>query len=386
MNDLAFLYAYRSGSVPSVLDYTGLWVQDTMTWGKWTINAGLRYDTADGVNEPGVVDGNPAFPGVMPDIAFDGNDADGIKWSGIQPRVGVTYALGEERKTLIRGSIGRFNDLMLLGMITRMSPLGSQLAAINFVDDPGGRSGIYDTGEAFDVVGGAFGFDSANPTAISVSNANDPNMDPPTTDEIILGIEHAVLPEFVVGLQYTRRQGSDISDFRELFRNPAGNTQTVGAAQYTTNGVAPITFSFPGDSTVHSYQPKRVSPVFTNTGGTLLTNGDRETTFDGLSLNFTKRLSNQWMMRGYVQWGEAEWDIPQSYFANNDVNIQLPNNTNQIASNASVDGALKVEQSTGGGKNDIWMQASWSYNVNGMYQFAPDRALRVQRRGQYLRP
>ena len=35
---------------------------------------------------------------------------------------------------------------------------------------------------------------------------------------------------------------------------------------------------------------------------------------------------------------------------------------------------LLVDQSTGGGKNDIWMQASWSYNVNGMYQFAPDRA------------
>ena len=255
VTDLAFSMPIVRAAVPSTLDYTGFWAQDTMTWGKWTINAGLRYDTADGVNEAGVVDGNPAFPGVMPDIAFDGNDADGIKWSAIQPRVGVTYALGEERKTLIRGSIGRFADLMTLGMITRMNPLGSQLAAINFVDDPGGRRGIYDDGEAFDVVGGVFGFDSANPTAISVSNANDPNMDPPTTDEIILGVEHAFLPEFVVGLQYTRRQGTDITDFRELFTNPAGNTQTVGAAQYTTNGVAPITFSFPGDSTVHSYQP-----------------------------------------------------------------------------------------------------------------------------------
>ena len=25
-------------------------------------------------------------------------------------------------------------------------------------------------------------------------------------------------------------------------------------------------------------------------------------------------------------------------------------------------------------KDDVWMQASWAYNVNGMYQFAPDRA------------
>ncbi len=374
VTDLAFLYAYRSGAVPSTLDYSGVWIQDTMTWGKWTINAGVRYDSADGENQAGVVPANPAFPDVMPAIQFDGNDAGGIKWSAIQPRVGVTYALGEERKTLIRASLGRFADPMSLSMITRLNPLGAQFASINFVDDPGGRRGIYDDGEAFNVVGGLFGFDPTNPAAASVSNRNDPNMDPPLTDELILAVEHAFLPEFVVGVQYTRRNGSDISDFRELFVNPAGNTVVVGAGQYTTNGVAPITFSFPGDSTVHTYQPQRVSAAFDNTGGTLLTNGDRDWTYDGLTLNFTKRLSNQWMMRGYVQWGEADWDIPQSYFANNDPNILIPQNTNGIVADASVDGALKVEQSTGGGKNDVWMQASWAYNINGMYQFAPDRA------------
>jgi hypothetical protein len=193
---------------------------------------------------------------------------------------------------------------------------------------------------------------------------NDPNMDPPLTDELILAVEHAFLPEFVVGVQYTHRNGSDISDYRELFNNPAGNTVVVGAGQYVD--AAPITFSFPGDNTVHSYTPQRVSSAFANTGGQLFTNGDREWTYDGLTLNFTKRLSNQWMLRGYVQWGEAEWDIPQSYFANNDPNVLLPANTNGIVADASVDGALKVEQSTGGGKNDVWMQESWAYNVNGM--------------------
>jgi hypothetical protein len=80
------------------------------------------------------------------------------------------------------------------------------------------------------------------------------------------------------------------------------------------------------------------------------------------------------MMRGYVQWGEADWDIPGSYFANNDPNTLIPDNQNAIAPNASVDGALKVEQAFGSSNANVWMQASWAYNVNGMYQFAPDRA------------
>jgi hypothetical protein len=372
VTDLAFLYAYRSGAVPTTLDYKGVWVQDTMTWGRWTVNAGVRYDTADGENTAGVVPANPAFPDVMPAIPFDGNDAGGIKWSAIQPRVGMTYALGEERKTLLRASLGRFADPMRLGMITRMSPLRDQFASINFVDDPGGRRGIYDEGEAFDVIGGLFGFDPQNPTATSVSNVNDPNMDPPLTDEFILGVEHAFLPEFVVGLQYTHREGSDIADLRELFIDPAGNTVTVGAPQYVN--AAPINFSFPGESEVFTYQPQRVSAAFSNSGGTLFTNGDRDTTYDSLTLNFTKRLSNQWMMRGYVQYGEGEWGVPASYFANNDPNTLIPDNQNAIAPNASVDGALKVEQAFGSSNANVWMQASWAYNVNGMYQFAPDRA------------
>ena len=151
----------------------------------------------------------------------------------------------------------------------------------------------------------------------------------------------------------------------------AGQVVTVGAGDYVN--AAPITYSFPGDSTVHTYVPQRFRPGLQTIGGSLFTNGERESTYDGIALNFTKRLSNQWMLRGYINWGEAEWDIPASYFATNDPNILEPDVANQLASDASLDGALLVDQSTGGGKNDIWMQASWSYNLNGMYQFAPDR-------------
>ena len=223
------------------------------------------------------------------------------------------------------------------------------------------------------MVGGLFGFDPANPAALEVSNANDPNMDPPITTELIIGAEHAFLPEFVVGLQYTYRNYTDVPELRDLARNQAGQTVTVGQADYVD--AAPITFNFPGDSAVQTYQPQRFRDGLTTVGGTLLTSGPRERDYNGVSLNFTKRLANQWMLRGYVQWSEGEWSIPGSYFDNIDPNIQLPNlEGNDLASNASVDKALFVEQSTGGGKNDTWMQASWSYNLNGMYQFAPDRS------------
>ncbi|MEJ2084598.1 MAG: carboxypeptidase regulatory-like domain-containing protein [Acidobacteriota bacterium] len=364
--DAHFLYAYRQGGVSATVDYRGLWGQDTITWGKWTVNDGLRYDVADGENKAGVVDANPAFPQVMPEIDFGGNDADGVRWSVLQPRVGVTYALGEERNTLLRGSLGRFADPLSAQVLTRRSPLDGQFASILFIDEPDGRTGIYDDGELFAVVGGLFGFDPDNPTALENSNLNDPGLDAPLTDELILGVEHAFLPEFVVGLQYTHRQGRDILDERDLFTDPDGNIRTAGRADYIAG--EPIDFSLPGDSRVFEYTPLFAGGL-SSIGGTLLANGVRDTTYDSIALTATKRLSNRWMLRGYLQWGEVSWDIPDSQFDNNDPNILRPASGGSLASNASVDGALKIEQGF-----VMSVQASWSWNVNGMVQIAPERA------------
>ena len=307
--------------MPNRFDYRGLWGQDTITWGNWTVNAGLRYDVSDGENAPGLVDANPAFPQVMPEIEFAGNDADGVQWSALQPRVGVTYALGAERKTLLRGSLGRFGDPMVMNIITRRTPLSGQFAAIFFVDEPDGRTSIYDDGESFEVVGGLFGFDPNSPTALENSNLNDPSLDTPLTDELIVEVEHAFLPEFVLGLQYTYRQGRDTLDQQDLFTDASGTIRTAIRADYVEG--TPVTFSFPGDNEEFLYTPLFAQDL-ESVGGSLLTNGVRQYSFNSLTLTATKRLSNQWMLRGYLQWGKATWDIPDSYFDHNDPNILDP--------------------------------------------------------------
>jgi hypothetical protein len=53
---------------------------------------------------------------------------------------------------------------------------------------------------------------------------------------------------------------------------------------------------------------------FAFTGGNLLLNGDREVDYFGASLTLIKRLSNQWMLRGFVNYGKPTWDIPESFF------------------------------------------------------------------------
>ena len=42
--------AWQTSATPVEQEYTAGWVQDTLTSGNWTVNAGLRYDEQKGKN------------------------------------------------------------------------------------------------------------------------------------------------------------------------------------------------------------------------------------------------------------------------------------------------------------------------------------------------
>ena len=226
------VYAYRQGPVPIISNYDSAWIQDTMTTGQWTFNVGLRYDLQDGKNEAGTVDANIGFPEVMPPLVFPGNDADGVSWKSLSPRLGVTYALGEERKTLVRASLSQFPDALGLTDINSVNPVSGGWAFIVFLDEPGGFTGFYDDGEPWAVLGG-WGFDPSDPTALESPNRIDPGMDSAITSEVIVGVEHSFRPELVAGLSLTWRLKEDFFDYRPLFTDlDTGATRTASATEY----------------------------------------------------------------------------------------------------------------------------------------------------------
>ena len=359
-DDAHMVYAYRQGPVPLVGTYDSLWIQDTMTRGPWTFNVGLRYDLQDVENPPGTVDANPAFPEVMPPLVFEGNDAGGIYWSSLSPRLGVTYALGEERKTLLRGSFSQYPAPLSSAVAGRVNPVGGQLALILFLDDPGGYPSFYDEGETWSVLGGAWGFDPDNPTELVTANENDPDMDPELTRELIVGVEHAFLPELVAALKVTWRNTSRIHEYQRLFRDSAsGEVTTIPATEYVPDRV--VSGLLP-DGSPYDVQTWAADPAeWTYTGGNYYTDGDREVDYLGASVTVTKRLANQWMARGFVNYNfDESWQVPESYFANNDPNRTFMDDDQGF----SLDGQIYAPRN---------LNSNWQWNLNGMYQVAPDR-------------
>ena len=366
--DLLFAHA---GQTPLITqEYTSAWVQDTISSGNWTINAGFRYDLQEGRNEQFTRDPNPAFGDVLGALNFPGEDFV-FDWTDISPRIGATYALGPERKTLLRASFSQFPEQLQTGDGSRQNPISDTYATFVFVDEDGDAFWDGDCGGTFGDGSGCTGedifLDFVSPTVneLVVSNRTDPGYDAPITDELLLSVEHAFLPEFVVGVNATFRSTGDVEETRLLIEDPVtGQIRTATAGDYVVDRI--VTGDLPGGGTYSAPQYTLFCGRGCRTGGSLLLNGDREQNYEGFGVTFTKRLSNRWMARGYFNFGETEWDVPASYTANQD--------PTDFEGGFDNDGGLFAVQAAGSGaKQDVFIQSSWQYNLNGMYQVAPDR-------------
>src|SRR5262249_21166443 len=86
----------------NVNNYYDTYVGDTVQAGNLTVNVGARLDYQQGRNLPSAVSANPVFPDLLPAVQFAGDHGYPLTWRTVEPRVGATYALGGDRKTLLR--------------------------------------------------------------------------------------------------------------------------------------------------------------------------------------------------------------------------------------------------------------------------------------------
>jgi hypothetical protein len=352
------------------VEYTNAYVQDTLTAGNLTANVGLRYDLQDSRNLPGQFRANPAFPDILPAVAYAGEE-NNFEWTTLAPRLGLTYALGEEKKTLLRASYSRFAEQ--LGGPTASYPNPGYPASYVywFYDDKNGN-GNADAGEL--VPDGFFynnvSYNPAEPGKLVQSFATDPGLDAPISDELVLGVEHALRPEFVVGATLTWRTESDLfEDERLVFDGDAfdpANLGSIGRVHRASDYVVQrtLTGTLPDGST-YSVPVYTLRDGVTTRGGTLRTNGDREREYLGVSLTANKRLSNNWMLRGNLTWNDWTWKVPTSEL---DGDLTTP-----FGGGFDGDRVLVCSGAGSGAKAGVCISSSWSYSLSGMYQIAPDR-------------
>ncbi len=348
-------------------DYSDLYLQDTLTRERLTINLGVRWDRQGGRNEASTAAANPVVPSLLPAIRYGGQDA-GFTWSDVAPRLGFTWALGVERRTLLRASYSRFADQLGAGTAGWLNPVAGLGYRYFLTSNQGGPT--LEPGE----IGPEIGSPSGNVDPLTFgslqSNSVDPDLGAPLTDELLLGVEHAVLPEFVVGLQASYRKVHNTLEAERLVFDATDpfasewldSTGRVHRRDDYVERTSSVTAPDGHTYTVHYWE---LRPGVTTRNGFHLTNGEREQDFKGASLTFDKRLSNRWMLRGHVSWQDWTWRISER--ENED-----PTDT---IGGGIVDGTAVLQGSgtASGPKGNVFINSRWSYSLNGLYQIAPDR-------------
>ncbi len=344
-------------------EYKGLWAQDTISLDRLTINVGFRYDEQTGENVASSSPANSIEPNIITEINFPGNKVP-YTWKNFSPRLGATWALGAERKTLLRASYSRFSDQLGMPLINAINPVATRYAYFYGVDVNG--NGILDANEPreFDP-NSAVNFDPSNPGSLSSPNVLDPDLKAVVTDELLLSMDHSLLPEFVVGVNLTYKIAGDYYDQLPLYtENATGVTRVLTRDDYVFDHN--LTGSL-RDGTPFSVPVYGVKSGLSSTGGNFITNTDRQTEYFGVSLTGTKRLSNKWMLRGHLTWYDWKWKIGNSYVQHDDPTNVL-NSDNNIFFGTDDDGAIYADQSGGSGSFNQFLNSTWSFNLSGLYQ------------------
>src|SRR5262249_26644503 len=112
------------------------YVGDTFTKDRLTFNIGARYDHQYTNNAASSTPANPMFPELLPALSFGGGGT-GIEWNTISPRVGLTYALDESRKTVMRASYARYAGQVPLAQPSVENPVAVSYLAYNWNDANG---------------------------------------------------------------------------------------------------------------------------------------------------------------------------------------------------------------------------------------------------------
>lgn len=355
----------RNRSVAIDSTYESVWLQDTLTKDRWTINLGARYDNQKLENLPSSDPGNPLPQVLLPPLNFQGNDAGGFTWSTVVPRIGVTYALGESRKTLLRGTFSQYAEqLGQLPLASRVNPVGYAYSYFYFADANGNL--VLDPSEIASLeFGYTYNIDPENPAALFSPNVNDKNLKPAMTDELTFGFEHALRTDLALGLTLTYRNIHDIPETRVFVIDESGSTRLATREDWVV--VNTINETLPNGQSSGPIPVYDLRDGLTPTGGRLYTNGDREQDYKGVTLSLNKRLSNRWSARGNFTYADWNWKIGPQYRRYEDP-------TGVVGDDLGfADGNDVFAERSSGNKTDVLVGGKWAFNVNGLYQIAPDR-------------
>ena len=320
------------------MDKFSVFVQDTMTFGRLSVNLGLRYDIEKSMVKDEIVSASPWFPQYMTDLSLTEVDP-GVAWKTFSPRFSLIYDIFGTGKDVIKLNVARYGTQEGFGMAYHVNPAAwTEIDAI--WQDLNGDTRVtqnelfgydWDTEQVVPANPDTFlwygGFNPDDPTAVTIRDTVDPDFHSPLLDEITLSYEKELFADFAARFElfYKRTTGGIWNKNMML----DGTLETKD--NYYLAGTAPAAnMPYYGRN---QYFPYDQRSNYEN----------RYDKYQAFQIVLLKRLSNKWMLD--ASFTLASW----RRFYEGDYTD--PNNI------AYYDEGV-----------NSWMNTPWQFKVSGLYQ------------------
>jgi hypothetical protein len=350
-------WIWRPFFASSELMSQSLYVGDTMRFGRLTANAALRFDRSAASMRESAQSANPGFASLLPAIVAPA-ETDLIEYSLLSPRVGVSYALDEAGRTLLRASYGLFGSQLGSGTVQGFSAASLAILIYDATDLNGNN--ITDPGELGELLGWS-GVDPDDPGSGINFNRVDPNLTSPKTHEVVLGVDRELMTNVALSAAFTWRRFNDVIW--------TGVDLTTGNTVYPLVGVTrddyvlerEIAGTVDGFSFNQPLYAALTSRLPAGNGAEYRNRPGYHQRYLGLEVQATRRLANRWMARvGFSTSTHRE------YLDDPSVAIQDPTSTTIFP---NIDGGVVVTPTSASGKSEIYMLTPrYQINASGLYQ------------------
>jgi hypothetical protein len=196
----------------------------------------------------------------IPDLTVDGvtfaGNPEVYNWNNISPRIGFSYALTKDTKTIFRASYGRFYDFSCFYFFSGFLPYSPVYSLYNYVDG---------------------GWVLVNTFGGAVNQRIDSNLKRPYADIVTVSLQREILPKVTVEVNYVHK----------YFGDQIAQVNTIGEYEETT-AIDPVT----GKSVTVYNQTNPGDNYYVKTNPS-----KNNYKYDGVQLVFNKRPSDNWFLQ-----------------------------------------------------------------------------------------
>ena len=283
--------------VVNKLGQQDLFVNDTWSKGRVTMNLGVRWDRYKGTMPEQQQNAFAIGPVSVPAQTFPARDF--YTWNNIGPRIGLTYDLGNDGKTVIKASYGLFWHNPGPGVSANANPnQDSKSVTYTWTDRNGDKR--YQAGE-----------ESANPTATTLAGTIqlDPNITSPYSHDVTVYVERQVSTSVGARVGYVYKTEDDLIAQYNPGRPISAYTVPYTIADIGVDGVA----NTADDKTISLLGVPNTADVNTRYPLTNVTqNTPRFSRYKTVEATMNKRMSDRWSAQigGSHTWAH---DFPGAY-------------------------------------------------------------------------